>query len=158
MNLPNIDDLKNFGFIECGQWNIGSNDLIDYSLNNQSGKCERVLYAFADNNFIGYIGRSINKLSERLSQHRINVNNTKKSYMYETLFNCLKNGMDISILYYKPKDIVSEYRGIAVDLVCGLEFPLQWIFKTQWTTENYSPKTEAWNNALFEVERQLGLI
>lgn len=151
MILPNIDDLRKFGFIDYGTWNKYGNNSIKYNTMNQN--VTNVLYAFATCDFVGYIGKTTKELNNRLKSHakeaKKRINNYKYN-KYNELYNCLKKGMNISILYYRPEGIV-EYKGIVVDLVSGLEIPLQWIFKTRWTTVGYTEFKESTNSIANEI-------
>lgn len=125
---PNIDDLKNFGFVECGNWQLQNDGSLQPNINNNP---KNVLYAFATKGVVGYIGITEGTLKGRLK-------NSYAKLVYEGIRKCLQDKQDVVILCHKPEpDDHIKYRDIKIDLLSGLEIPLQRKFKTQWTTKGH---------------------
>jgi len=51
--LPHINHLTEFGFVECGKWKI-KDDLLEFDLESDHQNVQNVLYAFATQNLVIY--------------------------------------------------------------------------------------------------------
>jgi len=137
-NLPNIDDLYDYGFEKCGSIIMEQDDGLKFEISSKHNNIVNVLYAFATRAMVGYIGITEGRLLTRFN----------KGYT-QTVYDGIKTQIigkaSVEILFYSPKatkyETVNEkYDSINVtdiDMPCGLEIPLQKKFKTQWTTKGY---------------------
>ena len=124
-SLPNVNDLKVFGFKECGEW-TGQADEPQPNISDKSIK--NALYAFSTEDVVGYIGITEGSLYNRLRAGYA-------AAVYQGIRQSLANNKKVYILSYDPEGM--KYRDLDVDLVRGLEIPLQRRFKSQWTTKGY---------------------
>ena len=127
--LPNIKDLIDFGFKEWGYWKINEDqkpvsELIDEILVT----IKKTIYAFATDEVVGYIGVAGDLLTSRLR-------NRYSSLVKSQIRSNLDREKKVSILYFQPEKLL--YKELEVDMIRGLEIPLQVKFKTQWTTKGY---------------------
>jgi hypothetical protein len=130
MNNDGIECLEEFGFVRCGSWMLEDNKL-NFKIQNYPVP-SNVLYAFSTDRTIGYIGVSGSYLD-----NRIKVGYSR--LVFEQIEKNLKNSNYVYILYYKPEN--KKYKGIELDMIRALEYPLQKMFKTQWTTKGYGGYT-----------------
>jgi len=108
--------LEQYGFIEVGEWHL-SNSEIKPTLDKLAN--ERVVYAFVVDDEVKYVGicdSPKTTLKKRMGSQRYNKcmpNLIKKEKEAEKV---------VKIFALKPEE--SEYKGLRVDLVRGLEYPL----------------------------------
>jgi len=91
---------------------------------------ENVIYAFAMDDAVGYIGITGGRLTSRLR-----VRNGYSDLVFREINRALGEDKTVWILYFKPEP--QRYRDIDIDMGRGLEIPLQKKFKSQWTTQGY---------------------
>ena len=127
----NIQILIDVGFDSVGAWII-DNDTIKYSL-SKHGASKKILYAFASEGNVLYIGKTIRSLSQRLYGYlnpgptqSTNIKNRRK------IEKILRQGREINIFVFAPHENEIIYRGISVNLAAGLEDSLIGIIKPPW--------------------------
>jgi hypothetical protein len=143
-DLPNINDLIQFGFKKCGCWIIDDGKP-DFKLSDKS--IENVIYAFATEEYVGYVGKTRDKLSARL---RGGYKKNKKIDIYKNIKEA-KKSLEVIILYYSPTpSSCYKYKNIEINLVEGLEIPLIKKFKPRWTTHGYGILKRAVDDSIRE--------
>lgn len=129
--------LESYGFVEAGKWHRSERrkSKIEARLSGLADK--RAVYAFVVDNEVKYIGICDNPettLKKRMGSQRFNKN------MPELIEKALKADEVVKIFALVPEEF--EYKGLKVDLVRGLEYPL---------IEQLNPK---WNDELKKYRRQ----
>jgi len=142
-DLPNLNDLLTFGFKECGYWTIQK--IPTFRLNENS--ISNVLYAFATEEYVGYIGKSEGNLKKRLIKGYESINNL----VYKGICQNIENLVDVIILYYNPESVT--YMNIAIDIISGLEIPLAKKFKSQWNNQGYGMI----DRVVDDIKQQIGI-
>jgi len=144
MCKPNINELETYGFKKWGKWVLDQNDKTKYSPYYQKtldATVMNVIYAFANNESVAYIGITNGYLRKRMNYHVQQVNKTKKDTprhtgrhrlprLHPNLYDHVIDKKDMIILYYEPKTMC--YNGLTIDMVSGLEYPLQEKFEVDW--------------------------
>jgi hypothetical protein len=125
-----IKILENFGFIRCGNW-ILEGEKLNFKIQKYPVP-SNVLYAFCTDRTIGYIGVSGGCLDNRL---RVGYS----KLVFDQIEKNLKNKYNVYIVYYIPEN--TKYKNVDLDMIRALEYPLQKMFKTQWTTKGYGGYT-----------------
>lgn len=157
--LSNAIGLKSFGFIDYGKWHLNrpelaelTGELVYYTRNpdNHHKNIENILYAFANENFVGYVGKTDGKIEKRLNNYQGELvklyqdvySNTlelqPKRKVIEELYDNLERERTIDILYYKPKNV--KYMGgndieVNIDVISALEMPLISLFEPKWNVQ-----------------------
>jgi len=111
--------LESYGFMEAGEWHLSESHRSKIEARLSRLADERVVYAFVVNNEVKYVGicDSPNTLlKDRMSSHRFNKN------MPDLIRAALKQNRAVKIFALKPEGV--EYRGLKVDMVRGLEYPV----------------------------------
>ncbi|MEN3013529.1 MAG: GIY-YIG nuclease family protein [Endomicrobiia bacterium] len=136
MSNKNLNDLKNFGFEEAGEWYL-SGDKLQYKLDDRF-KNKRVIYAFVVEDEVKYIGicDSYNTtLQVRMDRYLKNLSETNRTNVRinEEIKKKLKlnHKVEIYALLPETKDKY-EFNGISIDLIRGLEYPLIKKFNPEW--------------------------
>lgn len=143
-DFNSVEMLENFGFIEIGCWEpnddkkgIGKTPYDNYKqFSNKAA-----IYAFAVEKIehpVKYFGIG-DPLNRRLNKYVTSEKGPKDER--ERIIKLLKDGYSIKIFAFIPSEELSKnhlYKGLAIDLVRGLEYPLINSFKT------YRPY--GWNN------------
>ena len=129
--------LESYGFVEAGKWHLAERrkSKIEARLSRFADK--RAVYAFVVDNEVKYIGICDNPettLKKRMGSQRFNKN------MPELIVKALKADEAVKIFALVPEEF--KYKGLKVDLVRGLEYPL---------IEQLNPK---WNDELKKYRRQ----
>ena len=129
--------LESYGFVEAGNWHLAERrkGKIEARLSRFTDK--RAVYAFVVDNGVKYIGICDNPettLKKRMGSQRFNKDMPKR---IEKVLNA--DGV-VKIFALVPEEF--EYKGLKVDLVRGLEYPL---------IEQLNPK---WNVELKKYRRQ----
>ena len=110
--------LESYGFVEVGNWQPGRDkSKIEARLSRFAN--ERAVYAFVVDNEVKYIGICDNPkttLKKRMGSQRYN------KCMPDLIRKALEADKVVKIFALVPEDF--EYRGLKVDFVRGLEYPL----------------------------------
>ncbi|MBT3323124.1 MAG: GIY-YIG nuclease family protein [Anaerolineae bacterium] len=126
-----IQALLEIGFEAVGVW-VRNGDTIKYILTKHSA-AKKVLYVFTSEGEIVYIGKTVQKLSQRLygyinpgPSQSTNIKNNEK------IKTMLRQEKEINIFVFAPQENEIIYRGIPVNLAAGLEDNLITLLKPLW--------------------------
>jgi len=179
MCKPNINELEVYGFIKWGKWEFDNqkNKIIYVSLDGtQLATVQDVIYAFANNEFVAYIGITtnylatyqyfdydgLNTINGRMDGHRTKVNSAETNFandcgsgLYPNLYRHIKSGNGMTILYYKP--ITIKYDDLEIDMLRGLEFPLQRKFQAEWIIQGPNPTKRARESYAKKILTEIGV-
>ena len=111
--------LESYGFMEAGEWDLSERHKSKIEARLSRLADERVVYAFVVDNEVKYVGicDSLNTvLKDRMSSQRFNK---EMPHLIETT---LKENRAVKIFALKPEQV--EYKGLRVDMVRGLEYPV----------------------------------
>jgi len=122
--------LESYGFVEAGKWHPSGRrkSKIEARLSRLADK--RALYAFVVDNEVKYIGICDNPettLKKRMASQCFN------KCMPELIEKALKANEVVKIFALVPEEF--EYKGLKVDLVRGLEYPLIEQLNSKWNDE-----------------------
>ena len=117
--------LSEYGFVEAGEWLLsdGPRSGIDFRLN--ALKHERVIFAFVVNGDARYIGiceGSEVTLRDRMDRFKNLVGAGANERVAVEIRKALEAGGRVKILAFRPPAM--QYKGLEVDLVFGLKYPL----------------------------------
>ena len=120
-------DLRNYGFVKVGRWKLNENikSGIDFEL--MDFKEERVIYAFVvdgETKYIGICESSKTTLEGRMKKFRNLQGGGTNERIANEIKKCLENGKTVEIFALKKLELVVQYKGLEVDLIRGLEYPL----------------------------------
>ncbi|AXI24947.1 hypothetical protein CFE53_01765 [Methanofervidicoccus sp. A16] len=119
-------DLRNYGFVKVGRWKLNENikSGIDFEL--MDFKEERVIYAFVvdgETKYIGICESSKRTLEDRMIKFKYSQGGGTNKRIADEIKKCLENGKTVEIFALKL-ELVVQYKGLEVDLIRGLEYPL----------------------------------
>ena len=123
--------LTDIGFTEAGRWKIVG-QFIDCELNEELAKKSNVLYAFAVNGRVMYVGKTVQRLSIRMAGYKRQVltqsTNIKNNINIRT---CLSEKMQVTI-HVLPDNGMLRYGKLHFNLAAGLEDSIVRTMKPQW--------------------------
>ena len=135
----NIKDLEDIGFLNVGEWKINQdNNRIYFDIDDKYLNEVHLLYAFAVNETVRYIGITENTLKNRMSLYKSGHNekssgSTNKN-VYKQIKELLENKYTVNI--YLLKDVAPcTFGGYEISLATGIEKSLIKAFdfeKTLW--------------------------
>jgi len=145
-------DLRNYGFVKVGRWKLNENikSGIDFEL--MDFKEERVIYAFVvdgETKYIGICESSKTTLEGRMKKFRNLQGGGTNERIANEIKKCLEDGKTVEIFALKPElvvqykgleltiqhndvELVIKNKGLEVDLVRGLEYPLIEKLNPEW--------------------------
>jgi hypothetical protein len=139
-DFNNIDRLVDFGFIEVGCWKldetgegIEKKPYNNYKLYSN----KEAIYAFVVENIeypVKYFGIG-DPLNRRLNKYVTSLKGPKEER--ENIIKLLKDGYNVKFFAFMPNEDLSKnhlYKGLIINLVMGLEYPLINSFKTYITS------------------------
>ncbi len=121
------------GFQCSGKWELVDGELnLDGSIPSESG-----VYAFVVDDFIVYIGLTLNGLRTRMSQYRLGHARQRTSARVKNLIvEALQSGKRVEILTVMPEPL--NWNDLPVDTAAGLEAGLIREFKPAWNIQGAS--------------------
>lgn len=118
-NISSLERLKNMGFRQVGEWAIES-DKIKFTLDD-AASAQNVLYAFISQETVMYIGKTTQKLKQRMNGYknpaRTQTTNEKGNRLVSGILS-LNQSVEI---YALPDTGLLFYGGFHVNLAAGLE-------------------------------------
>jgi hypothetical protein len=130
MNNEKLRRLLVIGFTDAGEWTLNENTLM-VTLHG-SASTRNVLYAFAVDDALRYIGKTTQPLSTRMAGYRTpgpSQATNKKNHTY--IRAALEQGQRVKI-YVLPDNGLLHYGGFHVNLAAGLEDSLIRELKPDW--------------------------
>ena len=118
-NISSLERLKNMGFRQVGEWAIES-DKIKFTLDD-AASAQNVLYAFISQETVMYIGKTVQKLKQRMNGYKnpapTQTTNIKGNRLVSGILS-LNQSVEI---YALPDNGLLFYGGFHVNLAAGLE-------------------------------------
>ncbi len=119
-------ELKKYRFEEVGKWMLkkGCKSEVSFELNKFEN--ERVIYAFVVNGKTKYIGiceKDNTTLKERMQRYKWRAGGGTNESIVKKIKDCLENKRTTKIFALKSQSL-TQYKGLNVDLIKGLENPL----------------------------------
>jgi len=127
-----------FGFVEVGEWKLDSRlkSGIRYKLRKLQD--DRVIYAYAVNETIKYIGvcdSTSTSLQSRMSRYQSMTAGGTNKRIANLIRKAIEVGSKVKIYAFKP-DVELQLCELNVDLVKGLENPLIQEEKPEWNIKS----------------------
>ena len=137
-----ISDLKKLGFKESGEWELNKKYKSGINMILNQSKNQRVIYCFVVDSIIKYIGicdGCERTLEDRMKRYRsrteVQKNETGTSLKINLkIKESLKKRKSVKIYTLKPTNY-NDYKGLEVDFVRGLEYPLINKYDTPWNIQ-----------------------
>lgn len=131
-----IMNLDKYGFLQAGEWKAYANvrSGITFEISDSRFENERVVYAFVVNETVKYIGvceKNSTTLKDRMSRYKNMQGGGTNERIAELIKLCLDEEKVVKIFILET-DGSYKYKGLAVDLVKGLENPLIQEFQPEW--------------------------
>lgn len=132
--------LKALGFQKVGYWEL-ENQTVTFRLIDEKLANERGIYSFVNENtgevyYIGICESPRTTLKERFRKYKYKQGGGTNARILEEIRMVLKNNQRVDIYAFVPKEIL--YKGVYVDMVRGLEYPLIQKFKPLWNKQGKS--------------------
>ena len=130
--------LKDIGFIKAGFWFIENNEL-QYNLTTFSSE-KNILYCFAWNNTIKYIGKTVKTVSQRMYGYKNPSISQRTNYrVNKEIKEFLEKGNEIDIYILTDNGLlkIGDFR---INIAAGLEDTLIAEYKPEW---NYNGKKQS---------------
>lgn len=114
-----IEKLLSLGFRHIGFWELEHEKLNYHTHEKPQGK--KVLYAFASDRKLLYIGKSIQSLKGRMNNYKFGNKGQKTSFRIQAeIIGLLRQGMKVDI-FFMPDPGLLQYGGYPINLAAGLE-------------------------------------
>ena len=118
-SISSLERLKNMGFRQVGEWTVDS-DKIKFTLDD-AASAQNVLYAFISQETVMYIGKTVQKLKQRMNGYKnpapTQTTNIKGNRLVSGILS-LNQSVEI---YALPDNGLLFYGGFHVNLAAGLE-------------------------------------
>ena len=128
-----VEKLVRIGFEYVGEWLL-ENKTVKHHLSKHNST-KKIVYAFATQGRILYIGKSVRSVSQRLNGYSTpgptqstNIKN------HQNITKLLGEGKRVEIYVFAPSEDEIIYRGIQLNLAAGLEDSLITKFQPIWNT------------------------
>jgi hypothetical protein len=124
-----MDRLTAIGFAHAGQWVLDS-DKIDFDLSDTVGEKSNILYAFACEDQVMYVGKTTQKLSVRMGNYRNNDGSTNVNVRAE-IKSVLKDGKSVEIYVFVGSELL-HYGQFRISIAAGLEDSIIELLQPAW--------------------------
>lgn len=134
-----MDQLIEIGFFKTGFWSLSTQEDIFYTLTaNQSS--QNILYCFASEQNIMYIGKTIKTLSQRMNGYqRPGTSQSTNIKVKKEILSLLKENKEVDI-FILINDTKLKYGNFNINIAAGLEDSLIEQFSPPWNTIGKSKK------------------
>jgi len=131
-----LQTLLELGFEEAGVWELSESGLACSLTNHLTAR--NILYAFANQSEVLYIGKSVRTFAQRMYQYR-KPGLTQRTNIanHAHIKHCLEQGEAVQIFIFVPEETLF-YRGIAIGLAAGLEDALIQAIQPAWNQQGKS--------------------
>jgi hypothetical protein len=134
----NVAELEQIGFVKAGSCSLEPSLKSGVRFTVSSHRKDRVLYAFAVDGQVKYIGSCDNAgtcFGSRMSRYQGIMGAGTNKRVVELVSSALAKGACVDLLVWKPVDEFSVH-GLKVDLIKGLENPLIQRAKPEWNIQS----------------------
>jgi len=135
--------LSDYNFIEVGEWELNSKDETKITFKLEKFEKARVIYAFVVEDQVKYIGiceASTTSLKDRMNKYKYLQGGSTNKKIAKEIRKHLEKGKIVKIFALNPSEDL-KYKGLKIDLVRGLEYPLIETFQPKWNKQGKTNKS-----------------
>ena len=132
-----MNKLSYYGFEEVGEWKLEENLKSGITFELHKFKEERVVYAFVVDDEVKYVGvceNTTTTLEDRMGRYKYLQGGGTNKRIAKKIKGCLDDQKSVKIFALKPESSL-QYKGLNVDLVKGLEYPLIKELEPEWNKQ-----------------------